>query len=563
MERSVSVPVYLAGEIEEPGTDAIEVIAMQGEQVHEVTHLTNPNGGQVTRTTWLMLGSGAAAALAALVIFFLTVAKEAAAKGAFDEFVRRGGAADKFAWPHVSAALDFFAIAFLAYAIDAAIRGLRRRADERAPRDFTIGTAPGVSCTVAAGLVPGSEMPLVRARDGGWDVVTCAGMTGEIEQGLSRQPLVGGSVVPLPHGTRVVIDAGSHRFFVRATARPRSHAQPILGGVRWDEQTYLAGSAIAHVLILIGLLSVPRDARALNQDDLPEIIARANVRVMAKEEKDDLSKILAKISGDAKVEGVNGQRMAGDESLAGSPKSKEHGKSYAIKGPAKNPDPGMPKRLINDIISSTGAVAVLGDHSASSIGSIYGKEGVFGNDAIDAFGELKPGPQGDAWGQGGWGNKPGTGKGGGGTGYGTVGLARIGTKGIYGSGDTTYGGHVGGLNKHRAGVPDAQTPGMPVVRGRLEKEIIKRIIRRHINEVKYCYEQEVLTHPGIEGRVVAQFTIAGNGTVSSSAIASSTVGDAAVDHCVANAVRRWEFPQPQGGGIVIVSYPFVLTLSGT
>ena len=28
------------------------------------------------------------------------------------------------------------------------------------------------------------------------------------------------------------------------------------------------------------------------------------------------------------------------------------------------------------------------------------------------------------------------------------------------------------------------------------------------------------------------------------------------------AVRRWEFPKPLGGGIVIVSYPFVLTPAG-
>jgi hypothetical protein len=28
------------------------------------------------------------------------------------------------------------------------------------------------------------------------------------------------------------------------------------------------------------------------------------------------------------------------------------------------------------------------------------------------------------------------------------------------------------------------------------------------------------------------------------------------------AVRRWEFPKPMGGGIVMLSYPFVLTRAG-
>src|SRR5262249_14120043 len=142
-----------------------------------------------------------------------------------------------------------------------------------------------------------------------------------------------------------------------------SHPQPVLGGVRWDEQTYLAGSAVAHVLVLIGLLSVPRDARALNQDELPEILARGHVLVMPKEEKDDLAKKLAGIKGDAAVEGTRGQKTAGPESKAGSPKSKEHGKSYAIKGPVNNPDPGLPKKLIDDMISHNTPVATLGKYS--------------------------------------------------------------------------------------------------------------------------------------------------------------------------------------------------------
>src|SRR3954462_13008109 len=40
------------------------------------------------------------------------------------------------------------------------------------------------------------------------------------------------------------------------------------------------------------------------------------------------------------------------------------------------------------------------------------------------------------------------------------------------------------------------------------------------------------------------------------------MGNARVENCTVQAVRRWEFPKPMGGGIVIVSYPFVLTPSG-
>ena len=35
--------------------------------------------------------------------------------------------------------------------------------------------------------------------------------------------------------------------------------------------------------------------------------------------------------------------------------------------------------------------------------------------------------------------------------------------------------------------------------------------------------------------------------------------NASVESCIANAVRRWSFPQPDGGMPVGVNYPFLLT----
>lgn len=98
--------------------------------------------------------------------------------------------------------------------------------------------------------------------------------------------------------------------------------------------------------------------------------------------------------------------------------------------------------------------------------------------------------------------------------------------------------------------------------GSVDKEIIRRIIRRHINEVKYCYEQELTKKPDLGGRIMVQFTIAASGQVIASVLQNSTMGNARVENCTVQAVRRWEFPKPLGGGIVIVSYPFVLTPAG-
>ncbi len=105
-------------------------------------------------------------------------------------------------------------------------------------------------------------------------------------------------------------------------------------------------------------------------------------------------------------------------------------------------------------------------------------------------------------------------------------------------------------------------PGTAQVRGALDKELIRRIVRRHINEVTFCYQKELVRKPDLYGRVMIQFTIGGSGNVIASVVQQSTMNNASVDQCIAGAVRRWEFPKPQGGGVVIVSYPFVLKSSG-
>jgi hypothetical protein len=43
---------------------------------------------------------------------------------------------------------------------------------------------------------------------------------------------------------------------------------------------------------------------------------------------------------------------------------------------------------------------------------------------------------------------------------------------------------------------------------------------------------------------------------------STSMNDAQVENCVVNAVRRWEFPKPLGGGMAIVLYPFSFTSAG-
>ena len=184
--------------------------------------------------------------------------------------------------------------------------------------------------------------------------------------------------------------------------------------------------------------------------------------------------------------------------------------------------------------------------------------GVLGNDASPRLGNLIGNPIGEAYGVGGLG-LVGTGTGGGGTGLGTLGLGSFSTLGK--DGGSGYGRGIPALSGRRVSAPSV-VPGLVQVRGSFDMDIIRRIIRRHMNEVKYCYEQELFRQPELEGRVSVQFVISPLGQVISSVMQSSTMGNVRVEKCVVDAVKRWEFPKPMGGGMVIVSYPFNFVSGG-
>ncbi|HJK92225.1 MAG TPA: AgmX/PglI C-terminal domain-containing protein [Polyangiaceae bacterium LLY-WYZ-15_(1-7)] len=100
-------------------------------------------------------------------------------------------------------------------------------------------------------------------------------------------------------------------------------------------------------------------------------------------------------------------------------------------------------------------------------------------------------------------------------------------------------------------------PARPTIRGALSREVIQRVVRQHANEARYCYERRLGEHPRLAGRLVLRFVISPEGRVASASVDEDTLGDAAVGACLAHAVRRWRFPRPSGGGIVLVRYPFV------
>jgi hypothetical protein len=180
-----------------------------------------------------------------------------------------------------------------------------------------------------------------------------------------------------------------------------------------------------------------------------------------------------------------------------------------------------------------------------------GMNGVLGGDPNDPLG-------GGNWGTGGLGIKGtgpgggGTGLGGGGTGEGTIGIGSIGKGGGTGTGTSTGTGTRGSKKG-----PPTLRPGTAQVVGALAPELIRRIVRTRFGQLRFCYEKGLKANPSLAGRLSVKFVIGADGAVPTAQDSGSTLSDAAVVSCMVGVFKQMQFPKPQGGGIVVITYPIV------
>jgi outer membrane biosynthesis protein TonB len=93
----------------------------------------------------------------------------------------------------------------------------------------------------------------------------------------------------------------------------------------------------------------------------------------------------------------------------------------------------------------------------------------------------------------------------------------------------------------------------------MSREMVKRVIDQHLEEVTYCYETALMSNPSIHGRIVFEWKILMNGRVGEIRIVASNVNSHEIHNCIKSAIKSWQFPRPKGAEVV-VSYPFVLDL---
>ncbi len=301
--------------------------------------------------------------------------------------------------------------------------------------------------------------------------------------------------------------------------------------------TMLAAGAFVAAMVFTPRSDVP------TQDDILQSQQRVAKLLVAPQKPIDMKRF--------KKTAEEGEKAKGEEG--------KFGKEEAQKAEAEPSKPGtaiVNKSKKEQDRKMVGSVGLLGAMKGLKGGAsdVFGPGGL-GTGINSALGGLKSGAgMGDAQGVGGLGSR-GKGAGGGGT---ALGMGGLGTRG-----DGRGTGGSGGIDLSGRGKTITKiVPGKTTVVGGLDKDVIAKIIRSHQNEIKYCYETELNKNPSLAGKVAVAFTIDPAGGVAEANVTETTLNSSAAEACMLSRIRRWKFPEPKGGGVVAVTYPWLFSPAG-
>lgn len=422
------------------------------------------------------------------------------------------------------------------------------------PKQVTLGESKKADIFVVSEGLPSNEFPLIRTIDGEYVLTYFAGLQGTMQKGSDIVPLssLKGQAdadfaqsfqFPLPLDSVTSVDYGGLSLQMRFVSRPRAIPGGPFQELNYNYLNVFLVSLFFHVGFFATMMLYPYETTSLEEDLFSSPNRFAQFIINPPEKKDN--KLLARL-----LKGKDGEssaKHAGADGKAGKKDAKDTGKRMASKS----------DKPTNEMVVANKMNQLFGkDGGGGGVSSVFG--GSLGGELVGALGGVTGAQVGDSYGMGGLGLR-GHGPGGGGTSTTTFGVGSIGTRGR-GGGTGGYGSGAGGLGGKKSR-DIAVSQGTPVIMGSLDKEIIRRVIRENIAQIRYCYERELTRNPGLYGKIMVKFIIAATGRVSNASVQQTTMKNATVESCITRKVRGWRFPKPKGGGIVIVSYPFIFKQS--
>jgi outer membrane biosynthesis protein TonB len=94
------------------------------------------------------------------------------------------------------------------------------------------------------------------------------------------------------------------------------------------------------------------------------------------------------------------------------------------------------------------------------------------------------------------------------------------------------------------------------VEGGLDKQAVREVVRANIEQIRDCYNAELIEDDSVEGSTVTSFVIQPDGSVHDAGIIESTMPER-FDACLTQAIGSWWFPASDDE--TRVSYPFHLS----
>ncbi len=417
------------------------------------------------------------------------------------------------------------------------------------PEPVILGYGGEALLPLPEGIVRAPELEVLRPRGDSYELLVHPKMGGAVwNDGQRTEVSRLGAIHPLGPYDYGVVTIGQAAFFFQMVAAP-----PKLGWVpnpEWSLWAAVALSIFLHAAAGV-IFAVARYHDPVVQDDLSlELVRQFMVtpppEEVAPPEPDDAGGTNAEDPGVLDQDEAGGRAHEEDEGRVGRQDAEQE--QTEMEGEV------------------TGGAAAVRVQSLALLGAIRGEDGeenaladaLEGPNIGDLLGGLNSARTVMGRGSGGAGLR-GEGSGGGGDGQGTLfGAGQLGT-GVgagRGAGAGRGRGGPGARGRERREVRVQMRTATPRVSGYLSAEQIMRVVRRNQGAVRYCYENELQRQPRLAGRIVIRWRVARSGSVSSARVGSSTMNNARVEGCIVRQVRRWRFPQPDGGE-VDVDFPFI------
>ncbi len=386
---------------------------------------------------------------------------------------------------------------------------------------------------------------LITMRDGVMALMLSRAMKGRIYTADSSRE-VGeyldehGDELVLERGCGAVLEFGPVTLAIRMTGREKVRPAALLEQVDTAlVSLFLFVFAVGMILVnsIIETPPIEADFVTVEQGGIFVNIP-ADEPVIEKIEPE--KKIILKKKIDGLSDAAQARKSLGDEGRVGSKTSRVANSQ------------GSSQRAIDEKVAQGSGIMGALTSGARVIERVFGG-GATGTGLDRILGSVTGISGVDQFGTGGLGTR-GFGTGGGGN---ALGIGGIHTRGKGGNGYRMgYGmteGRIDGkkLAQISAGGGDA------VMMGALDRAVIDAYIKRNIAKIRYCYEKELNKDPKLYGKVVINFIISKTGQVSSSKVQRASIQSEPVETCVAEQIRKIRFPAPKGGGIVVVTYPFV------